>query len=353
MEIAVFILAGGSGIRLWPLSRKNSPKQFLPLLPENETFFRRTVSRAKMLTDISRIFVLTQEQYSETVHSQAPDIPLQNIICEPVKRNTAPVIAIAALRAKKIFGEINCIFMPSDHYISDELLFAKTVLYGVECAQRTNSTVTIGIAPDRPATCYGYIQAETADTDSSGFTKALCFKEKPELETAKQLLAKGSFLWNSGIFIWNTATIADLFRRFLPRVFCIAEEIIQADTDDAMRLLYNRMPSISIDYGILEKTDDIYVIKGLFGWNDIGSWYAIEQLYKKDENNNTAIGSSLLKNAVNCTAISRDSFTLCIDTNDLCVINTGSAVLVFPRSKAESITNIIEILEDNGLKHLL
>lgn len=355
MNTAVFILAGGSGIRLWPLSRKNEPKQFLPLLPDGETFFRKTLERAKKITDISHIFVLTQSNYLEKVRAQAPELFGENIIAEPVKRNTAPGIAVAVMYAQKKCGELNCIFMPSDHYIENEELFCDTLLSAANCAEKTKATVTIGIKPDRPATCYGYIKCpsiQNPDSETS-YLKAICFKEKPNLSTAEQFIAEGNYLWNSGIFVWNSSVLIDLFREFQPEIYRYSKKICDNYSDGAINEFYKKMPTISVDYGILEKTEDIFVIHGFFGWNDIGSWYAIEQLYQSDENGNTLIGPSVFYDVSNCTVISHESVTVCIGTSNLYIINTGTAVLIFQKERIRDLTNIVELLEQNGFHNLL
>lgn len=354
MDIAVFILAGGSGIRLWPLSRQNAPKQFLPLLPDGISFFQKTLERAKRITDISHIFVLTQNKYLDFIKKQAPEIREENIIPESEKRNTAPSIAYASTVVQRRFGDTLSVIMPSDHFIGPEDAFIDTLLYAVKKAESNHSLITIGIEPSRPATCYGYIKCpDRKKASDDSFLKAERFKEKPDLATAKAFLDSGDYLWNSGIFIWKTSVFLNELKNYQPAICTIIEKMCKANDIESKNTLYAQMPSVSVDTAILEKSENIYVCPASFSWDDIGSWFALELLGENDKNGNISIGTSIFSDSKNCTSVSRDSLTVCIGAQDLYIINTGSCVLVFPKDKADSTEKIIALLEENGFYNLL
>lgn len=331
MSISVFILAGGSGIRLWPLSSIEEPKQFLPLFPDGSTFFMKALSRAKKITEISDIFVLTTESCIQHIRSQAPELPYENIFTESERKNTAPVISVAMMKAQKKYGDVTAVVIPSDHLIPDENSFAETVLYAAECAERTQATVTVGLTPTRPTVCYGYIKCPS---DSTGrCVKALGFTEKPDINTAREFVLSGNYLWNSGIFVWKTSVILHEYKKHLPEVYELSERICEAESYKECAALYSLMPCVAVDFGILEKLEELYVVRSNFSWDDIGSWGAFEKLCREDKNGNSLFGSSNTVDSKNCTVISRNSNTHLVGLSDICVINTGHDVLVFPKEK--------------------
>ncbi len=351
MRTAVFILAGGAGLRLWPLSSRENPKQFLPLLPDNKSFFEKTFERAMKITDKDNIFVLTVEQYKSKVLQLTPSIKEENIITECEKRNTAPGIAVAMLSAYRCFGEFTAVIMPSDHCISDEELFTDTVLRAIACAQETEGIVTIGIAPSRPATNYGYIRL--GEMLCSKYYNATGFTEKPDEATAKKLLLDGNYLWNSGIFIWNTSVILNEYKKHLPEVYGIAEKICSSSSPAEKNELYGKMPCVSVDYGILEKCDNLYTLRGSFGWDDIGSWESFRNLCKTDADGNAEFGNIISIDSCGCTAVSLANTVVTVGTKDMCIINTGSCVLIFPKEKSEELLSNPDIFSDSGISNLL
>ncbi|MBR5498361.1 MAG: mannose-1-phosphate guanylyltransferase [Clostridia bacterium] len=351
METAVLILAGGSGIRLWPLSRKDKPKQFLPVLNNTLSFYQATLQRALKITDSSHIFVLTQQIYSEFIAEQSPQIPAENIFYENHKRNTAPAIAVAMMKVKTLSADSVSIVMPADHYIADDNSFLKTVCTAVDVAKNNNNIITIGITPTRPDTGFGYIKIDY-ETENS-FFRVDNFKEKPDYQKALEFISDGNYLWNSGIFICKTSFMLKQFQKYLPDVFGIAETICNNFDSPKMDDLYSLMPDISIDYGILEKTNDILVIKGLFGWDDIGSWSAIERLYPADENQNIINGDCLTVNSKNCTVISNGKLTVMAGTEDLTVINTSDVTLIYSKKSTDFLSSLPSFIDEKGFKKLL
>lgn len=338
MKTAVFILAGGAGLRLWPLSCKNSPKQFLPLLPENKSFFEKTLERALKITSTDNVYVLTVKDYKDIILRCAPKIPEENIFTESEKRNTAPGIAVAMMSVQKRQGNTLAVIMPSDHFIPDEEIFIKTVSDALSCAEHTDGLVTIGICPTRPATNYGYIRL--GDAVNEKYHKAVGFTEKPDSQTAQSFLLNGGYLWNSGIFIWKTSAILSEYKKYLPDVYEIAEKICSSENPDEHSSLYKEMPSVSVDYGILEKSSNLYTVRGSFPWDDIGSWESFSALCSKDAHGNASFGSVINIDSSDCLTVSLDGTAVTAGAKGLCVINTGKLVLVFPKDKADEILKL-------------
>lgn len=281
MKTAVLILAGGSGIRLRPLSREDMPKQFLRIFSNNLSFFQATVNRALKIADASDIYVLTQKTYSGHIAEQAPRIPKENIFYENHKRNTAPAICTAMMKINRRYSDAVSVILPADHYIADEVSFTSTVKKAIEFSENNNKIISIGITPTRPDTAFGYIKYKN-ELDNGIMTDTQ-FKEKPDYSKAVEMISEGKCLWNSGIFITKNSFMISQFSKYLPDVFDISKKYILADTDEQADKIYSQMPAISVDYGILEKTDSVLLLKGDFGWDDIGSWDAMERLLSKTE----------------------------------------------------------------------
>ena len=348
MNSAVLILAGGSGIRLWPLSKRNKPKQFLPVL-NNLSFFQATVLRALKLVEASDIYILTQKDYLEYVIAQAPQIPEENIFFESQKRNTAPAIITAMLKISKKSNDGISVVLPSDHFIADENSFLSTISKAITLAQKNNKIVSVGIPPTRPDIGFGYIKA--SEKIENDVFLAEGFKEKPDLNTALEFISDENCFWNCGIFVTKLSFMIDQYKKFLPDVFKIAEEICNSSCDEH----YSLMPDISIDYGILEKTNDLLLIKGSFGWDDIGSWTAYDRLYSenKDSDGNISNGNCLLIDSKNCTIVSDNKIAVAAGVDDLFIINTPDAAFVFSKNAEEPIHNMLTAIADKGLENLL
>lgn len=296
MLLCGVIMAGGKGKRFWPLSTDEKPKQFLNLLGQ-DTMIQMTVKRLEKLIPIERIFIVTDEKYIRLIKEQLPGIPEKNIIVEPMGKNTAPCIALSACIIERFYGDSTLIVLPSDHLIKDEESFLKALKIGAKVIEeKTDSIITLGIEPDRPETEYGYIKYfnKTKIEDDINIYTVESFVEKPDKETAMHYLSEGNYLWNSGMFIWKTSTIKKHTQHFLPDVYKAINEIeIAIDKENFREVLnreYNKIESISIDYGIMEKINNIYVIPSYFGWDDVGSWNSIVRYSEKDSNNNIIIG---------------------------------------------------------------
>ncbi|MBP2032220.1 mannose-1-phosphate guanylyltransferase [Clostridium algifaecis] len=350
--LCALVMAGGKGERFWPLSTDEKPKQFLNLLG-NDTMIQMTIGRLTPLIPIERVFVVTAKRYVDLVKGQLPDLPERNIIVEPIGRNTAPCIALSAFTIKKYYEDAAIVVLPSDHLIVDEDKFRQTVKSGYEFVEdNSDSIVTLGMKPDRPETGYGYIKYikniqqytnEAAFTGYFNTYKVERFVEKPDEKQAKDYLEKGNFLWNCGMFIWNCDTILKLTEKYLNNTYKILNGIFNTETSDFNKVLeesYQHVDNISVDYGIMEKADNIYVIPADFGWDDIGTWYAVERYREKDINNNVCVGDTKNLNGSNNIVFSKDKPIVVVGLNDVFVVESDDIIFV---GKKKDIDRIKEI----------
>lgn len=293
------IMAGGIGSRFWPLSRTSRPKQFLDILGTGETFIQQTFRRLNKICPAENFFVVTNADYKEMVLDQLPELNESQVLCEPLRRNTAPCIAYATYRIKKQVPDANIIVAPSDHVILKESEFIETVNRGLRFVESHKALLTLGIKPSRPETGYGYIQ--TAENVQFEDEKGLCvvktFTEKPDLKMAKVFLDSGDFFWNSGIFIWSLSAIIEALDAYLPDVselFSKGMKLYNTPDEEAfLNKTYPECPNISIDYGIMEKANNVYVLCSDFGWSDLGTWGSLWDNSVRDENNNALTGDNL------------------------------------------------------------
>lgn len=304
------IMAGGVGSRFWPFSRNEHPKQFLDFFGTGKSLLQMTVDRFRPLVPIENMLVVTNVRYLELVLAQVPDLKVEQVLCEPARRNTAPCIAYAIAHIKSMVRQragldksvpwdderlnANIVVAPSDHLILQEDKFQDTVRRGFEFISHHDALVTLGMKPTRPETGYGYIQAESDEPIVEGnICKVRAFTEKPELELAKVFVESGDFLWNSGIFIWNLRTIRAAFREFLPEMvdkFLAGEDSMGTDHEESfIQEMFPTCPNVSIDYGVMEKAKNVCVIPSDFGWSDLGTWGSLYELSDKDENRNVTL----------------------------------------------------------------
>ena len=286
---SIVIMAGGKGERFWPKSRTNLPKQFLSLTNDGKSMIQHTVERVKKLVDIENVYVVTNEMYKNLVLENIPDIPKENIIIEPVAKNTAPCIGLAAMHIAKKDINSKMIILPSDHLIKFNEIFIDTLKTTLNVVEKGDNLVTIGITPNYPETGYGYINFTKGENfkDSANVYEVLRFVEKPNLEKAKEYLTSGQYLWNSGMFVWKASTILKNFKEYLPEIYeglqKIGESINTEKYEEVLKKEFFNFPSESIDYGIMEKAKNIYVIPGNFGWDDVGSWLSLERINKTNQ----------------------------------------------------------------------
>lgn len=299
----VVIMAGGIGSRFWPISTKKCPKQFIDILNSGKTLIQETVERFEDICPNENVWVVTSEQYAEITKIQLPDIPEKNILLEPCQRNTAPCIAYATWRIMKENPDANIIVTPSDHYVADKNEFKNVISTALDFVTDKDAILTIGITPSRPDTGYGYI--ETEPNSCKRIIKVRTFKEKPDLDTAKEYIAQSNYMWNSGIFVWNAKTISSAITRFEPKIAEIFENIKEHLGTDAERIYideyFQNCRNISIDYAILERADNVFVCPADFGWNDLGTWSSLYDFLEHDENENAKIGSNVfMEKATGC-----------------------------------------------------
>ncbi|AFN73261.1 Mannose-1-phosphate guanylyltransferase [Melioribacter roseus P3M-2] len=355
MNLYAVIMAGGVGSRFWPRSKERKPKQLLRIFGEN-TMIQDTVNRLDGLVKNENIYVITNKIQKMRVVEQLPQIPQENIIDEPFGKNTAACIGLASILIKQRDPEAVTLILPSDHLIKDDDAFRKCLSTGADFAYKNKGLVTIGIKPTRPETGYGYIQFDEKEV-SPDIYKVLTFAEKPNLSTAKRFIESGDFLWNAGIFVWRVDTILEEIKTYLPDLYEGLLEIEKAigSNDFAKQLtyVYGQLKSISIDYGVMEKSKNVYLTKAEFYWNDVGSWEAVYEISEKDEDGNVLIGDIFSEYSYNSYVFSPKKFTALIGAENLIVINTKDALLVCSRDKAQNVRDVVDYLKMNKRSELL
>lgn len=343
--LCALIMAGGKGTRFWPLSTEEKPKQFLNLIGE-DTMIQMSVKRIKKLIPIERIFIVTGKKYESLVKEQLPNLPHRNIIIEPVGKNTAPCIALSAFHINQIYKDATIAVLPSDHLIKDETEFLEVLNSAREFVEINKAAiVTIGMKPDRPETAYGYINYSSTHSIINGYEirSVKEFVEKPNLEKAKEYLQDGSYLWNGGIFIWKAVNILRLTNKHLENTFNILNEIVATNEENYKRVLeekYNEIDSVSVDYGIMEKADNIYVIPGEFGWDDVGSWSAVERYIKKDESDNLYLGDVKNIEASNNIVFSNKKPIMLVGISNIFVVESDDMIFISTKEKINDIDEI-------------
>ena len=356
MNKTALIMAGGRGERFWPRSRKTLPKQFLSLTGDGRTMIQLTVERLLPMMGIEDIYISTNESYRELVKEQLPGLPAENILCEPVGRNTAPCIGLGAVHIQKKYGDALMLVLPSDHEIVMKDVFRETLEKVCNIAEQGPNLVTIGITPNYPETGYGYIKYRPDAPFEAGF-EVERFVEKPPLELAKQYLASGQYLWNSGMFGWKVSTLLENMKTYMPenfiRLTAIREAVGTPEEDAVLKKEFPGMDAQSIDYGIMEKADHIYTVPGSFGWDDVGSWLAVERLQKADENGNVITGDVLTTGTSNCIIQGDRQLIAAVGLKDIVVVDTEDAILILNKENAGDIKKILEQLRAAGRDSLL
>lgn len=304
MQNHIVIMAGGIGSRFWPMSTSEYPKQFIDVMGVGKSLIQLTVERFKGICPKENFWVVTSEKYVDIVKEQLPQIPAQHILAEPEARNTAPCIAYACWKIRKEFPQANIVVTPSDALVIDTAEFARCIAVALEKTADSQAIVTLGMMPTRPETGYGYIAAQ-GEADAKGICKVEAFKEKPDVETAKGYLAAGNYFWNAGIFVWNADTITNAIRRYAPQIAGVMDELEPALFTDKeaeeLKRLFPTCEKISIDYAVMEKAEDIFVLPAEFGWSDLGSWGSLRTLLPQDEAGNVKVGGRVdMYNCRNC-----------------------------------------------------
>ncbi len=343
----VVVMAGGSGQRFWPLSTPAHPKQFPPLL-KGRSFFQHTVERAAGLVGPSRVLVATRRDLLPIVREQLPDFPVENCVLEPVGRDTAACIGLAALVVERREPGARMLVAPSDHYIRPLHAFEETIRHGLALLDRVEGLVTLGIPPTRPETGYGYILSGDAAPEHPAARRCARFTEKPDRTTAERFLADGRYYWNSGIFLWDTATILKSIARHLPDHWSCLETIRDAlgtsDEAGVLEAAFPRMPQLSVDVGVLERAEDVYMIPATFTWDDVGAWNALGRILPLDENGNAVVGRHIGRDSHGCVVYGTTRLIGTIGLRDLVVVETPQGILVCPKERAQEVKELARML---------
>lgn len=339
-------MAGGVGSRFWPVSRQNHPKQFLDILGMGKSFIRHTYERFLDIIPAENFYVVTNKKYTELVKQHIPELKNEQILSEPLGRNTAPCIAYAAYKVNKLNPDAKMVVAPSDHLVLNESKFREVISEGFDFLDDNNTLLTIGIKPNRPDTGYGYIQIDTT-VQIDNFNKVKTFTEKPTLEVAKMFVESGEFFWNSGIFIWKSDEIIKQFINHLPEVDRLFASINDSynteEEENAIRQIYPECRNISIDYGIMEKADNVYVRCSEFGWSDIGTWVSIYQHSAKDVNGNAILGDVLTYDTEGCIInMPNGKVAVVQGMKDFIIVDSDNALLICPKNDEQNIRMFVE-----------
>ena len=356
VNLAIVIMAGGAGTRFWPLSTEKKPKQFLKLFGKR-SLLQQSYDRVSTLVSPDRILVLTSESFMSLVKEQLPDIPDNNIIGEPMRRDTAAAVALAALLCKKRFG--NCVMgiMTADHLIEPVDSFHKTLFSAVGEASKEKVLYTIGIEPTYAATGFGYLECGKKVLDDGGTNhfELKQFKEKPDEKTAMAYLETGRFFWNSGMFVWSVEAISEEFEKHLPAHIQHLSKAVEKESTkewpEALKAGFEPLEKISIDFGIMEKAANVRTISAGFSWNDVGGWLALEEFLSKDDDSNVHRGDistfDATSNLVFCD--DEDEMVALVGVKDLVIVRAGKRTLIVDKKRAEDIKKLVEGL-DKSLK---
>ncbi len=351
MRNTALIMAGGRGERFWPRSRVNMPKQFLSLTGDGKTMIQRTVERILPLAEIKDVFVTTHQKYKQLVREQLPELPEENILCEPVGRNTAPSIGLGAIHIAKKYDDAVMYVLPSDHLITHPQIFRHTLTDAKEVAEAGENLVTVGITPVYPETGYGYIRFRPDEMLGRAY-EVERFVEKPDLENARKYVAEQQYLWNSGIFIWRVSTILKNLKEYMPETFAglqkIDAAIGTAEQDMVLEKEFQAFKSESIDYGIMEKAKNIYILAGSFGWDDAGSWLSIKRFRERNEFENVVDGDVVTVDTRDTIIQGGKRLIAAVGLKDLIIIDTDDALLVCDKNCTNDIKKVIEYLKSSN-----
>jgi mannose-1-phosphate guanylyltransferase len=344
------IMAGGIGSRFWPLSKAKRPKQFLDILGMGRTLLQQTYDRFVQLVPAENILIVSNLEYRDIIMEQLPDLPGENILLEPLRRNTAPCIDYANFRIQQKSPGATVVVAPSDHLIVKEEEFLREVKRGLEFVKDNNALLTMGIVPSRPETGYGYIQSyqkKVKGYESVNLRKVKTFTEKPDIELARIFLDSGDFYWNAGIFFWSLKSIMRSFETYLPEIHGLFKEGLDvygtAEESAFVEKTYSRCRNISIDYGVMEKADNVYVLISDFGWSDLGTWGSLYEQLNKDENQNSVTGENVFMydSTGNIVNVPDDKLVVLQGLKDYIVVQNEGIILVCRREEEQKIKQFV------------
>ncbi|QRM87995.1 mannose-1-phosphate guanylyltransferase [Lacinutrix sp. WUR7] len=345
------LMAGGVGSRFWPISTKEFPKQFHDMLGTGETLIQKTFNRLAKIIPQENIFILTNEMYNDLVFQQLPQVTKRQVVLEPAMRNTAPCILYASLKIQKENKDAVMIVAPSDHWIEDENAFIQNVEQAFHFCAENDALMTLGIQPTFPNTGFGYIEFDKETKDAIKTVKQ--FREKPDYKTAKEFIAQGNFLWNAGIFMWSVNSVVNAFKNNQPELFQLFEQgyaVYNTDFEDDFILEnYAKAENISVDYAIMEKSENVYVLPATFDWNDLGTWGSLYDKLDKDENNNAVVNARTLTEDAsgNMIRTKKDKIVVVDGLQDYIIVDKDEVLLIFPKAKEQDIKKVLQKVKDN------
>ncbi len=344
-------MAGGVGSRFWPISTKEFPKQFHDMLGTGETLIQKTFHRLAKIIPQENIFILTNEIYNDLVFAQLPQVTKRQVVLEPAMRNTAPCILYASLKIQKENKDAVMIVAPSDHWIEDENAFTQNVQQAFDFCAENDALMTLGIQPTFPNTGFGYIEFDKETKDAIKTVEQ--FREKPDYKTAKEFIAQGNFLWNAGIFMWSANSVVNAFKNNQPELFSLFEQgydVYNTDFEDDFILEnYAKAENISVDYAIMEKSENVYVLPATFDWNDLGTWGSLYDKLDKDENNNAVVNARTLTEDAsgNMIRTKKDKIVVVDGLQDYIIVDKDEVLLIFPKAKEQDIKKVLQKVKDN------
>ncbi len=349
------LMAGGVGSRFWPVSTQDFPKQFHDMLGTGDTLIQKTFNRLADLIPKENIFILTNERYNDLVFEQLPEVTERQVVLEPAMRNTAPCILYAALKIQKENENAVMIVAPSDHWIEDERAFSNNVKEAFEFCESNNALMTLGIQPTFPNTGYGYIEYDKSATTS--IKKVDQFREKPDYETAKNFIAQGNFLWNAGIFMWSVRSVIEAYQNNQPELY----ELFKSgyDTyntpyeDSFIKENYAKAENISVDYAIMEQSQNVYVLPATFDWNDLGTWGSLYDKLDKDNDGNAVVNARTLTEDAGGNMIrTKTNKVVVVDgIEDYIIVDEDEVLLIFPKTKEQDIKKVLQNVKDKFGEH--
>ncbi|HDQ03368.1 MAG TPA: mannose-1-phosphate guanylyltransferase [Deltaproteobacteria bacterium] len=354
------IMAGGRGTRFWPRSREKKPKHLLDITGD-KTLIQQTFDRVKPIVGPKNVLIVTGKKHARELARQLPEVPAENIIIEPQGKNTAACIGLAALHIIKKYGDGVMVLLPADHAIGNPEEYQKVLSAAIQATQQPEALITIGIKPDSPQTGFGYIEKGEALPAVSGreIFRVLSIREKPDTALAQSFVQSGNFYWNSGMFVWKASVILDQIEKFLPELHKGLTEIENSfgSTREARTVaaVYKNLPSVSIDYGVMEKAQNVFVLPADFGWSDVGSWDAVCDLALKDDKGNASTTDSqvIFEDTSNSFVYSPHKLTALVGVKDLIVVDTKDALLICKKGRSQDIRNVVEKLERKKMKKYL
>ncbi len=350
----VIIMAGGVGTRFWPFSRTNNPKQFHDVLGVGKTMLQQTFERFAEVCPPENVYVVTSTDYADLIRHQLPQLGDDQILCEPIRRNTAPCIAYACYKIGVKNPAANVVVAPADHIILKEAEFVQTVSTALEATAQTDILVTLGITPSRPDTGYGYIQFIPGE---SPVKKVKTFTEKPQIELARTFLESGEFVWNAGIFVWNVQAIRRAFEKYLPEIAEVFAEGTRAyytpNEEKFIAKAYTQCKSISIDNGIMEKADNVHVVLSDFGWSDLGTWKSLYEVSEKDPNENALDAHTMLFDTRNCIVKTpRERLVVIQGLDGYIVAEYDNVLLICPKDEEQRVKDFVAAAKERGAEFI-